>query len=180
MKRLLVLALLALTLVACGSTANTGTAVTPAPTQPSPYPTMPQPINVTPVSDVHFAVGDIVSIGGTWQITITKASLQQGGQYDSPAPGTRYLVLSLVIKNISQDEQRFFGSAAFTLRTPDGQAIYTTFISSAKPEPSGKVEAGGPLAGDIVYNVPVAIHAFSLSFELDPSSPGQTVWDITV
>lgn len=178
MKRILTLVFLTLALAACGNaSANTGTATTPMPT---PYPTQPQPTNVTPVSDVHFSIGDTVSIGGIWQITIKRASLQQGGQYDSPPAGTRYLVLSLAIKNISQAEQHFYGSAAFTLRTPDGQAIYATFISSAKPEPSGKVEAGGPLSGDIVYNVPIGIHAFSLSFEVDPTSPGQTVWDLHV
>jgi hypothetical protein len=42
----------------------------------------------------------------------------------------------------------------------------------------GKVAAGSLLKGSIVYEVPASMHQFTLSFEPDITSPGQTIWDI--
>jgi hypothetical protein len=180
MKRILsigALVLLVLTLVACGSSqANTGTAVTPTPTTPAqqqqPTPT-PKP--------THFTVGQTVNVGNIWQISITHIRTEQGGQYDpTPTPGNTYLVISIAAKNISSTEQSFYGSAEFTLRDPSGQSFQSGYVSDARQSPSGKVEAGGPISGDIVYTVSKSVHHFTLSFETNMFAAGQTIWDISV
>jgi hypothetical protein len=178
MKRLLTLALLVLALVACGSaSANTGTAITPIATPTATATDTPTP---TPTPETHFKVGQTVKVGipAIWQITITKAVLTKGGQYDQPPAGTQYLVLSLSLKNVSSTEQSFYGF--MTLRDPQGQSMNFSYVSTAAQMPQGKVEAGGPLQGDLTYSVPTGVHSFTLSYEISPADPGQTIWDIHV
>jgi hypothetical protein len=176
-KTLIALVLLTLALIACGSSqANTGTAVTPTPTtkqqQPTDTPT-PKP--------THFKIGDTVKVGDVWTITITKIRTEQGGQYDpTPTSGNTYLVISIAAKNISSTEQQFYGSAGFTLRDPSGQSFQASYVSDARQAPMGKAEPGGPLSGDIVYEVSKSTKHYTLSSEQNAFMPGQVVWDITV
>jgi hypothetical protein len=44
--------------------------------------------------------------------------------------------------------------------------------------PDGKVEAAAPLRGQLVYEVPTSIKDYTLSFQADFTSSGQTIWDI--
>jgi|SRR5438094_3845156 len=84
------------------------------------------------------------------------------------------------LKNISAQEQSFFAYAQFTLRDSTGTAATPTYIQSAKQATNGKVEAGSPLSGDLVYEIPPGEHTFTLAFEASFTAPGQTIWDITV
>ena len=44
--------------------------------------------------------------------------------------------------------------------------------------PDGKVEAGAPLRGQLVYEIPTSMKDYTLSFQADITSSGQTIWDI--
>jgi hypothetical protein len=162
--------LFALFLAACGSSENTGTPITPTPssqhTQPTEQPT-PKP--------QHFKIGQTVKIGQTWTITIRSVRRVQ----DEVEANINYLVFNLAIKNISSSEQTF-SSLSFTLRDQDGQAMDFGIISGVKQSPSGKVEAGDPLSGDLVFAVHRAKQqVFILSYEENVVAPGQTIWDVT-
>jgi hypothetical protein len=171
MKRLpLVIALFTLFLAACGSSENTGTPITPTPssqhTQPTEIPT-PKP--------QHFKLGQTVKIGTTWTITIKSVRRVQ----DAVEANINYLVFNIAIRNISATEQTF-SSLSFTLRDQDGQAMDFGIISGVKQSPSGKVESGSPLSGDVVFTVRRAKQqTFSLSYEENVAAPGQTIWDVT-
>jgi hypothetical protein len=159
----------ALFLAACGSSENTGTPITPTPssqhTQPAETP-KPKP--------QHFKLGQTVKIGTTWTITIKSVRRVQ----DEVEANINYLVFNLAIRNISSSEQTF-SSLSFTLRDQEGQAMDFGIISGVKQSPSGKVEAGDPLSGDLVFAVHRAKQqAFSLSYEENVVAPGQTIWDI--
>jgi hypothetical protein len=160
----------ALFLAACGSSENTGTPITPTPssqhTQPTETPT-PKP--------QHFKLGQTVKIGTTWTITIRSVRRVQ----DEVEANINYLVFNLAIRNISSSEQTF-SSLSFTLRDQEGQAMDFGIISGVKQSPSGKVESGDPLSGDLVFAVHRAKQqTFSLSYEENVVAPGQTIWDIT-
>jgi hypothetical protein len=173
MNRLLCLfALFALILlVACGSSSeNTGTPITPTPSthqaQPTETPT-PKP--------AHFKLGQTVKIGTTWTITIKSVRRVQ----DEVEANINYLVFNLAIRNISATEQTF-SSLNFTLRDQEGQAMDIGIISGVKQSPSGKVEVGDPLSGDIVFAVHRAKQQkFLLSYEENVVTPGQVLWDVT-
>jgi hypothetical protein len=170
MKRLPYLfVLLALFLAACGSSENTGTPITPTPSsqhaQPTETPT-PKP--------QHFKLGQTVKIGTTWTITIRSVRRVQ----DEVEANINYLVFNLAVRNISATEQTF-SSLSFTLRDQEGQAMDFGIISGVKQSPSGKVEAGDPLSGDLVFAVHRAKQqTFILSYEENVVAPGQTIWDI--
>jgi hypothetical protein len=157
-------------LAACGSSENTGTPITPTPstqhTQPAETPT-PKP--------QHFKLGQVVQVGHTWTITIKSVRRVQ----DEVEANINYLVFNLAIRNISSSEQTF-SSLSFTLRDQEGQAMDFGIISGVKQSPSGKVEAGDPLSGDIVFTVHRAKQqAFELFYEENVIAPGQTIWDVT-
>lgn len=157
-------------LLACGgSDTNTGTAAnsdtqtknTPAPAQQ------------------HFKIGQTVKIGSTFQQTINSAKVSDGDDMNHPKAGTHYLLVDVSITNVSQKEQEISSMAMWDLRDSTGQQ-YTESITSFTKPPDGKLEPGSPLRGVIAYEVPTGMHAFTLAFQADMLSAGQTTWDISV
>jgi hypothetical protein len=171
-RRLLILCLalgLALfTFLACGES-NTGTAVT-ATSQPS-----------TPVKPAsHFHIGQLISVGKTWQVQVVSVKTSNGGEFLKPKSGNVYLIVTIAVKNISQEEQNISSLAQFHLQDASGQEYTATIDPDAGATLDGKVEAGSPRRGVIVYEVPKAVKGFTLGFEADLASSGQTIWDIKV
>ncbi len=159
-------------LSACGGTMYTATPATPTETatqSPSPT-TAPQE---------HFKVGDVVTDMKTWEITVLKVATSKGSEYDQPKAGNHFLVITVKLKNISQEEQHVSSDLQFTLRDTEGYQYTESYLDSAKPSPGGKVEAGGLVSGDLVYDVPVSMHQFTLSFESNIFQSGQAIWDIS-
>ncbi len=164
--------LLTFTLAACGGTMYTTTPATPTETttqNPSP----------TAVPQEHFKVGDVVTDMKTWEITVLKVATSEGSEYDRPKAGNHFLVITVKLKNISQEEQHLSSDLQFTLRDTEGYQYTESYLDSAKPSPGGKVEAGGLDSGDLVYEVLVSEHRFYLMFEANIFARGAAVWDIT-
>jgi hypothetical protein len=139
--------------------------------------------NTTPApsNTQHFAVGQVVKIDDTWNITLNSVKTSKGDQFSVPKSGNTYLIIDLSMKNISTQEQNVSSLISFNLLDSTGQK-YTeslTTLSDVHP-PDGKVEAGAPLRGQLVYEVPVSMKTYTLSFQADFTSPGQTIWDIHV
>jgi hypothetical protein len=157
--------------VACGgsSSSNTGTAVTPTSTSAA----------STAPSTQHFKVGQTVKVGDTWEVTINSAKTSEGEQFLTPPAGHHYLIVDVTLKNISSQEQNVSSALNFTLQDSTGQK-YTETILPGKTPPDGKVEANSPLRGQLSYEVPTDQKAFTLAFEANIISGGQTNWDIHV
>src|SRR5437660_12326374 len=83
-----------LTLSGCGSsTANQGSASTPIPTTTKATPTS------APAQ--HFKVGQTVTVGDTWQVTIDSAKTSRHGQFSQPQhAGNIFLIFQVTVKNI--------------------------------------------------------------------------------
>jgi flagellar basal body-associated protein FliL len=142
--------------------------------------TVTVPSGNTPVpSTQHFTVGQIVKIDDTWDVTLNSVKTSSGDQYSAPKSGNTYLIIDLTMKNISSQEQNVSSLISFDLKDSTGQKYTETIttMSDIHP-PDGKVEAGAPLRGQLVYEVPTSIKDYTLSFQADFTSSGQTIWDI--
>jgi hypothetical protein len=172
-----VVVLIVIIAVASGGKSNTGTKVDT--TANSSSSTTSNSANTQPAQ--HFKVGDTVNVGSIWQIVVSNVRTDPGGQYDSLKTGDTYLAIDASFKNISNQEQQLFGSADWTLKDPTGQTYNTSFDSNiSATEPQGKVEAGGPGKGTLIYEVPSATKSFTLAFETNAFTSGQTIWDLSV
>lgn len=155
------------TLLACGeSTSNTGTAAGG---------TKPTTTNIAPR---HFSVGQQVKVGDTWMVTLDNVKTSKGSDYAKPKDGNVYLLVTVSMKNVSNQEQTVSSLGNFSLQDSSGQKYTQTIYPDAGTAPDGKVEAGSPIKGVLVYEAPTSMHQFTFSFAPDMISSGQTIWDI--
>ena len=164
-------------LTACGSSAsNTGTNVPTTPTSSGSTPTPTPTSTPTPVG--HFKVGQTVNVGNIWQIII--ASAKNGGTASYLKPDQVFLNIFVKAKNISSSEQTMSSIGHWSVRDTDGNTYQAAYDPNAASALDGKVEAGQPLQGSLTFAVSGKVHQYILLFEVDFTSPGQTIWDIHV
>ena len=177
-KKLFILAFCLLvlvgTLIACGSadtntgtTSNSSSSSNSAPTQ-------------APAK--HFKVGDVVNVGGTWQVTVqsVKTATTADGGVVQPKAGDVYVEIIVSMKNLSNKEQNVSSIAQFNLIGEDGTKYTETINSDVPNPPDGKVEAGMPIKGTFTYEVPTTAKKLTFSFQNDIISSGQTLWDLSI
>ncbi len=160
--------LAAVVVVACGSgsSANSGSTTSGS-------------SSTTSASTQHFKVGQQVKVGSTWVITINSVKTSQGDDISQPKSGDTFLIVDVTAKNVSSTEQNLSSLLSFTLKDSTGQKYDETIVSGATP-PDGKVAAGDQMRGQLAYEVPASMKAFTLAFEADLLSAGQTIWDLAV
>lgn len=130
-------------------------------------------------SSKHFKAGDQVKVGNTYVVTVNSAKISQGDDVFQPKSGNTFLIVDVSLKNVSSQEQNVSSLLMFTLKDATGQQYNETVTDGATP-PDGKVEAGDTLRGQLSYEVPQAQHSFTLAFQADITSSGQTIWDLSV
>lgn len=125
----------------------------------------------------HFKVGDHVTVGDTYMVTVNSVKASQGDDFIKPDAGNTFLVVDVTIKNTSSEEQDLSSLLQFSLKDSTGQKYTETITASGTP-PDGKLAAGDQVKGQITYEVPKSQHDFTLAFEADFLSSGQTFWDL--
>lgn len=125
----------------------------------------------------HFKAGDQVKVGDTYIVTVNSVKTSKGDEILQPKAGNVYLIVDVTVKNISSKEQDLSSLLQFTLKDATGQKYDETIVTNATP-PDGKIEAGDQVRGQIAYEVPSAQKSFTLAFEADIISGGQTIWDL--
>ncbi len=150
-----------------GSTSNNSTSNNSTNSQPAP-------------TTQHFKPGDTVKVGDTWEVTISNVRSVPAGQYDSLKSGDMYIGVDVNFKNVSPAEASLYGNADWTLKDTQGQKYDNAYVSDFPNPPDGKVEAGSPAKGSLIFEVPSATHNFQLAYEQSMFSSGQTIWDISV
>ncbi len=130
-------------------------------------------------SALAFNAAKNVKVGDTWDVSVNSMKTSKGDQFSVPKSGNTYLIIDLTMKNISTQEQKVSSLISFNLLDSTGQKYTETLttMSDIHP-PDGKVEAGAPLRGQLVYEVPISMKDYTLSFQADITSSGQTIWDI--
>jgi hypothetical protein len=170
-----VVGLASLIIIACGSgsAANTGTSVSGSPSSGTGSGGQPS------AAQQHFKVGDQVKVGDADIVTVNSVKTSSGDEFDQPQAGNVYLIVDVTIKNISSQEQDISTILQFTLKDSTGQKYDQTIVSNAT-SPDGKLEPGDQVRGQLAYEVPQTQKSFTLAFEADFISSGQTIWDLSV
>lgn len=161
--------------VTSGSKANSSTTTTTTSSSSSSQST-------TQGSSTTYKVGQTVSVGNTWQIVVEKVNVNSGSGYSTPQKASDvFLEITISAKNITSQEQTMSSLLQWSLQDSTGQKYNESITdTSAGSTLDGKVEASQPLKGVIVYEVPKSIKSFTLSFQNDIISAGQTLWNINV
>lgn len=184
MKRIIIittcLLILAIGSIACGeASSNTGTVVSTSSGSSNTGSSQKSSSTPAPTTQ-HFKVGQTVKVGNTWQLVINSVKTSQGDSMDQPQKsGDVFLLVDVSMTNISSQEQDASSLMMWNLRDNTGQQ-YTETITTFATAPDGKVEANSPLRGTLAYEVPASTHSFTLAFQSDLLSNGQTVFDLNV
>lgn len=165
--------------VSNGAKSNTGT--TSPPSSSSTQVTTQATSAPAQTGSQTFKIGQVVTVGNTWQITVLSATTSSGGEFNTlQKPSDVYLLVAVSMKNISGQEQDVSSLIQWGLKDSAGQTYNETIDPNAPATPDGKVEAGSMLKGTIAYEVPKSMKSFTLSFQNDITSTGEILWAITV
>ncbi len=134
----------------------------------------------TSAQSQHFKVGEAVKVGDTWEVTVNSVKTNNGSEYLKPKDGKTYLVVNVTTKNLTNQEQNMSSILNFSLKDTTGQKADIAIIPNVDVAPNGKVEAGGLLRGNLAYEVPKSEKKFTLSFQNNLLSGGQTLWDLSI
>jgi hypothetical protein len=168
-KKILIVLILILTaagMLECGEAATTATTVNGTVTAPASTPA------------THFKVGQQVKVADTWVITVNSVKTTNHGlnEFDTPKSSNIFLVIDVIQKNISSQQQTVNATFDWTLRDSTGQSYNQTLASNG---PDGNVEINAQVHGQFSFEVPKTEKTFTLAF-----SPGlgdnQVIWDLAV
>ena len=132
------------------------------------------PVSTPPPSKV----GEQVEVGTTWLITVTNVSPSSGDDSYTPAEGKQLLIIAISEQNKSSQAASVNGAADWSLRDSAGTSFQVVKTSYGEM-PVGGVPAGETSGGELVYEVPVSTHHFTLTFA-STSGGGQNIWDISL
>lgn len=132
----------------------------------------------SPTSTYHNK-GDIVQIGQDWRMVITSVATQDQANA-TPAPtGTTFLVLNVLMKNITTGSKTVAPETQFSLEDSTGHKypLYTQGVSNIQ----GSVAPNNQIGGHLVYQVPNDQKEFVLSYQdVTNQSGAPTLWRLAV
>ncbi|HLZ60717.1 MAG TPA: DUF4352 domain-containing protein [Ktedonosporobacter sp.] len=124
-------------------------------------------------------VGDVVK-AGRWSLIVNSARIADDlVKYNAaPPPGHTFLVINVSIDNTTDQMYSFFSDLQFSLQDSKGRKCHSTYLASVEPLPSGNIDAGAEMIGELTYVVPKDQKEFTLVFQ-DEASNKLIEWDIT-
>ena len=84
----------------------------------------------------------------------------------------------MTFQNVSTETQILATGAQLILEDSTKLTYEETFVSFVKNSPADNIAAGGHTRGLVVYEVPKSQKSFTLGFQADTITSGQTIWDI--
>ncbi len=133
----------------------------------------------TPTPEPHYKVGEQVTVGTTWVITITNVSVSSGDSSYTPAEGKQLLLFAITEKNQSNQSASVKGAADWDLRDSNGNG-YKVVKTAYGEMPVDNVAVGENATGELVYEVPDDVHTFVLTFGSTSGGGGLKIWDISL
>ena len=111
---------------------------------------------------------------------VNSVKTHAGEKFSHPKGGYTYLVVDVTLKNVASGTHNASSVLMFTLKDQTGQRYTETITAFAKASPDGKVKSGDLLRGELVYEVPSSMHAFTLAFAPRFLTNEMAEWQITV
>lgn len=122
-------------------------------------------------------MGDHVSVGTTWVITINTVTPSSGDSSYTPPSGKHLLIFDISQQNRTSQTMTTGGAADWSLSDSTG-TVFQVVKTAYGELPVESVEAEATSRGELVYEVPVSVDHLTLKFA--PLSGGdQAVWDIS-
>jgi hypothetical protein len=138
-----------------------------------------QPVQDQPTStpaNTHLKVGQSINADNNWQVGVLKVQTSQGSGFSKADPGKIYVLVDVLLKNISQETQNASSLFMWELRDTTGVRYSESLFTDAN-SPGGKAEPSGLVKGTLAYEVPTSQHQFTLTFS-DLGDSNGTIWDI--
>lgn len=117
----------------------------------------------------HFRVGQQVSIGHLWQITVNGTKTSTGDPFSRPPAGHTYLVIDLTMKNVATGQQTA-NPFDYGLRDPQGNSEPIALFTSLAPF-GGTLTPGEQSHGQIAFTVPKTTHQVTLAYAPSTTYP---------
>jgi flagellar basal body-associated protein FliL len=147
-------------------------ASTGQPSQPTLQPTTPQ--------SQPNVIGKPVQVANTWSVTVNSVRKSTGDDISQPKNGNTFIIVNVTLKNISSSNLTASSGLMFQLKDQTGQIYTEQFTSFAKSAPDGTVSPGSLLRGELVYEVPSSMHAFTFSFQRSFLIDDLVEWKVTI
>jgi hypothetical protein len=127
----------------------------------------------------HFQIGDQVQTDRGSIITIVNVQTDQGNTDNAPKPGDTYLVIALSFKNISAEAQNA-NPLDYSLYDIDGKEYFSAYDPQDSLWNGSEVKAGDSIRVEIVFEVPLSIQKYTLSYDDNNTGTPQVIWDLKI
>lgn len=128
-----------------------------------------------------YNVGQKAIADSKWEVTITGTKTEQESEFQKPASGHRFLLISVLLKNISSETLSASSLMQWDLRDLTGQKYTEKLVTdSNSTPPDGKVQPGDPLKGVLSYEVPTDTKKFRLGYITSITDNSITTFEISL
>lgn len=127
----------------------------------------------------HFKPGDVVSVADTWVVTVNAVASSQGAPGQTPRAGDAFVVITVTLKNLTRTPQALSSILQFRLIGSDG-VRYDQAVATFLTPPDGTVDPGGTTTGQVAYETPDALRAFTFGFQADVTGAALVNWDLAL
>lgn len=124
-----------------------------------------------------FAVGDRVSLGDFF-ITVKKAYLYAGSEWNKPAEGEKWVVVDVELENGSNESESISSLLMFSLFDSDSYECDIAINIDARGSLDGEIGAGRKMAGELTFSVPEDQTSFEFIFEPNVFGQGQAIYKL--
>lgn len=126
------------------------------------------PATAVPQVPATFRIGDVIKTsewGDDWTIIVHSVQYPTGEAWH-PQEGSKFVLLDLEVRNVSEDPQTLSSMLAYSLKDSTNLE-YNTWITSAVPgeAPAGDFVAGEIKRGPVVFQVAEEAEGFTFVFE---------------
>ena len=124
-----------------------------------------------------FAIGDRVAIGDFY-ITVKKAYVYAGSQWNKPQDGEKWIVVDVELENCSDEAKSISSLMMFSIFDPDNYKCDIAINVDAKGSLDGEIGAGRKMAGELTFSVLKEHTSFEFIFEPDLVGKGQAIYQL--
>lgn len=111
-----------------------------------------------------YEMGQSVSVDSL-VVTVYSMTESQGGEYDKPGQGNKFIVLDIEIENTGDTPESVSTMAQMSIRTPEGYTYDQALYFPEPVYPDGTIQPGTKARGNVAFEVPQDITSMEFWFE---------------
>lgn len=119
-----------------------------------------------PAASPNFGkVGDRIEQGGIALTVVNVLKVASVSEFLQPEPGNTYLVVEVIIENISRDDETPYNPLYFSVKDADGFQYNVTMLAPDPALSSGKLVKGDKVRGNVAFEVKETASGLVISYE---------------